>query len=105
VQLPLTESVSFKAALQRGNRLQIPRLFRWQYKMEANQVLKVYVRIEGSFGDESFLARMTKDGRLTIPKLALKLLQEGEEESLEGSVLEVTVEPADEQGEKPELNR
>jgi hypothetical protein len=72
--------------------------------MEACQVLRVNVRIAGSFVDEWFLARMTRDGRLTIPKLTLKLLQEGEEESLEGSVLEVTVEPADEQGEKPGLN-
>jgi len=56
--------------------------------------LKVYVRVEGSVGGEWFLVRMTKDGRLTIPGLALKLLQEGEEESLEGSVVEVTVEPA-----------
>ena len=102
--MPLTESVSFKAVLQKGSRVQIPRLFRWQYRMEANQVLKVNVRIAGSFVDERFLARMTRDGRLTIPKLTLKLLQEGKEESLEGCVLEVTVEPADEQGEKPELN-
>jgi len=70
--------------------------------MEADQVLKVYVGVEGSFGGEWFLARMAKDGRLTIPKLTLQLLQEGEEGSLEGSVLEVTVEPADEQGEKPQ---
>ena len=62
-------------------------------------MLRVNVRIAGSFGDEWLLARMTRDGRLTIPRLTLKLLQEGEEESLEGCVLEVTVEPADEQGE------
>jgi hypothetical protein len=61
--------------------------------------LKVYVRVAGSFGGGWFFARMTNDGRLTIPKLALKLLLEGEEESLIGSVIEVTVEPADEQGE------
>jgi len=96
--------VSFKAVLQRGNRVQIPRLFRWQYRMEACQVLRVDVRIARSFGGERFLARMTKDGRLTIPRLTLKLLQEGGEESLEGRVVEVTVEPAGEQGEKPELN-
>jgi hypothetical protein len=102
--LPLTESVNFKAVLQRGNRVQIPRLFRWQYRMEANQVLKVKVRIAGSFVDERFFVRMTRDGRLTIPRLTQKLLQEGGEESLEGCVLEVIVEPADEQGEKPELN-
>jgi hypothetical protein len=72
--------------------------------MEANQVLRVYFRIEGSFGGEKFLVRMAKDGRLTIPKLALKLLREGEEESLEGSVFEVTVEPVDEQGGERELH-
>jgi hypothetical protein len=72
--------------------------------MEACRVLRVDVRVAGSFGGEWFLARMTKDGRLTIPRLALKLLQEGGEGSLEGSVLEVTVEAADEQGEEPELN-
>jgi len=102
--LPLTESVSFKAVLQRGNRIQIRRLFRWQYRMEPDQVLRVTVSVAGSFGGEWFLARMTIDGRLTIPKLTLKLLQEDEGESLEGSVLEVTVEPADEQGLEPKPN-
>jgi hypothetical protein len=68
--------------------------------MEADQVMKVKVRVADSFVDESFLAKMTREGRLTIPKLTLRLIQEGEEQSLEGSVLEVTVEPAEEQGEK-----
>jgi hypothetical protein len=102
--LPLTESVSFKAVLQRGSRVQISRLSRLQYMMEACQVLRVDVRIGGSFVGEGFLAGMTRDGCLMIAKLALKLLLEGEEESLEGCVLEVTVEPADEQVEKPGLN-
>ena len=102
--MPLNESVSFKAVLQKGNRVQIPRLFRWQYRMEADQVLRVNVRVADSFAEEKFLARMARDGRLTIPKLTLKLLQEGEGGSLEGCVLEVTVEPADEQREKPEPN-
>jgi hypothetical protein len=35
--------------------------------------LKVYVRVAGSFRGGWFFARMTNDGRLTIPKLALKL--------------------------------
>jgi hypothetical protein len=72
--------------------------------MEACEVLRVNVRVAGGLVDERFLARMTRDGRLTIPKLTLKLLREGEEQSLEGCVLEVTVEPAHEQGEKPESN-
>lgn len=79
----------------------VGRLVRWQCKMEANQVLNVNVKVEGSFVDEWFLARMTRDGRLTIPRLALKLLQEGREESLEGCVLEVTLKSADDEGEKP----
>jgi hypothetical protein len=49
--------------------------------MEACQVLRVNVRVAGSFVGERFLARMTRDDRLTIPKLALRLLWEGEEES------------------------
>jgi hypothetical protein len=90
--MPLTESVDFKAVLQRGNRIQIPRLIRWQYRMEPDQVLKVKVKTE-SWREEEFYARMGKDGRLTIPKLTLELLQQ-EDESLAGSVLEVTLEPA-----------
>jgi hypothetical protein len=42
-------------------------------------MLRADVKIAGSFGDERFLARMTKDGRLTIPISTLKLLQEDEE--------------------------
>jgi hypothetical protein len=90
--MPLTESVDFKAILQKGNRIQIPRLIRWQYKMEPNQVLKVKVKTE-RWREEEFYARMGKDGRLTIPKLTLELLQQ-EDESLVGYVLEVTLEPA-----------
>ena len=72
--------------------------------MKADQVLIVTVRVAGSFCYEWFLVRMMKDGRLTIQKLALRLLQEGEEKSLEGRVLEVTVEPATGQVGKLDLN-
>ena len=91
----------FKAVLQRGNRVQVPRLLRWQYRMESSQVLSVEVRNMESFGTEKFLGRMLKDGRLTIPKLTLELLGGGEESSLVGAVLEVTLEPAEKQDEKP----
>jgi hypothetical protein len=55
-------------------------------------VLKVKVRTE-RWREEEFYACMGKDGRLTIPKLMLELLQR-EDESLVGYVLEVTIEPA-----------
>jgi hypothetical protein len=35
--LPLTERVEFKAVLQKGNRVQIPKLVRWRFKLETDQ--------------------------------------------------------------------
>lgn len=94
--MPLVRQVSFKAVLQRGNRVQVPKLVRWQFKMDASQVLEVSVKVAGSFvGREVFYARMNKDGRITIPRLTLEILDEGRKKSLEGSVLEVQVEPAE----------
>jgi hypothetical protein len=97
--VPLTEAVSFKALLQRGNRVQVPRLVRWQFKLEATQVLRVTVKIEAEFSSvsESFFGRMSGDGRITVPWLALFLLQKraNTEKSLTGLVFEVKIEPAE----------
>ena len=94
--------VSFKALLQRGNRVQVPRLVRWQFKLEVTQVLKVTVRIETEFSSvsESFYARMSGDGRITVPLLALVLLQKrvNANKSLTGFVFEVKIEPAEGSG-------
>jgi hypothetical protein len=90
--LPLTESVSFKAVLQKGNRIQIPRLVRWQFKLEPTQILKIRVEPEGLYLDEEFLGRMNNDGRITTPKLIMNLLKE-EEENLEGHVFKVMLTP------------
>ena len=94
--MPLTKQVSFKAALQRGNRIQVPKLIRWQFKLEPQQVLKVTVDLEElGYGTEEFYAKMGGDGRIAVPKLMLKLLQGEDEESLVGSVFEVKLEPAE----------
>ena len=98
--LPLTENVVFKAVLQRGNKVQVPRLLRWRYRMEPNQALMVEVRSLEFSWCERFLGRMRRDDRLTIPLLTLKLLRGDEEGNLEGYVLEVTLEPG-EADEKP----
>ena len=90
--MPLTESVSFKVVLQKGNRIQIPRLVRWQFKLEHTQILKIRVESEGPYLDEEFLGCMNKDGRITIPKLIVNLLKE-EETNLEGQVFRVTLNP------------
>jgi bifunctional DNA-binding transcriptional regulator/antitoxin component of YhaV-PrlF toxin-antitoxin module len=94
--VPLTESVSFKTVLQKGNRIQLPKLVRWKYKLEQNQILKVSVTALNFYGGwETFLATMDKSGRITVPKLVLRLLEEeAGEESLAGAVMEVNIEPA-----------
>ena len=95
--MPLTERVDFKAVLQKGNRVQLPKLVRWRFKLETSQVLKVTVTAVNVFGGwETFYCRMDKSGRITIPKLALKQLQSGRRDlqSLTGAVMEVRVEPA-----------
>jgi hypothetical protein len=92
--LPLAEKVAFKTVLQKGNRVQVPKLVRWQFKMEPEQVLKVGVHLMDSWlARQYFYAKMRRDGRLLIPKLTLALLQK-DENSLVGYVLEVTLEPA-----------
>ena len=76
--MPLTQKVSFKTMLQSGNRVQIPKVVRWQFKMDSEQVLKVTVNALNVFsGWETFYARMGRDGRITLPKLPRELLQAG----------------------------
>jgi bifunctional DNA-binding transcriptional regulator/antitoxin component of YhaV-PrlF toxin-antitoxin module len=74
--MPLTKLVTFKTKLERRNRIVIPRLFRLGYKMEPNEILSVSVRVFDSenYEEETFLTRMTSDGRLTIPKLTIQAL-------------------------------
>jgi bifunctional DNA-binding transcriptional regulator/antitoxin component of YhaV-PrlF toxin-antitoxin module len=94
--MPLTESVTFKTKLQRHNRIVVPRLLRWRYKMETGELLKANVRVFGSenYEEETFLAKMTSDGRLTIPKLTMDVLNQREQKNLTGCILEVTINPA-----------
>jgi hypothetical protein len=94
--MPLTKTVSFKAVLQKGNRVQVPKLIRWQFKLEPQQVLKVEVKPGGPFGnEETFYAKMNRDGRITIPKLTLELLTNEDEESLVGSIFKMELEPVE----------
>ena len=93
-------AVSFKALLQKGNRVQVPKLVRWEFKLEPAQVLRVSVKVETSqFASvlESFYGRISRDGRITVPLLTLVLLrQRGKiDVDLVGRVFEVKIEPAE----------
>ena len=95
--MPLTERVEFKAALQKGNRVQLPKLVRWRFKLETSQILKVTVTAVNVFGSwETFYGKMDKSGRMTIPKLALRQLQSRRRDlqSLTGAIMQVRVEHA-----------
>lgn len=91
--MPLTGRVTFKAMLKKRDLLYVPKLIRWQYKLEPSEVLKVTVSVVGEMGvRESFLGKIHKDGRIVIPKLQIALLRRNQP-SLEGFALEVTIEP------------
>lgn len=100
--MPLTHWVEFKAVIQRNLRLQIPVLVRWRFKLEPAEVFRVDLRI--GYHSEKFYARMSRDGRLTIPKvIAEEFLEEEEElEALFGYTAEVTLYPITEQVEEDE---
>ena len=94
--MPLTCSVSFKAVIGRGNRIQIPTLIRWEFKLESTQLLTVSIQSFGREVDEVFYAKMNKDGRITIPKINAELIktQLQTEGTLSEYAFEITLSPA-----------
>lgn len=78
--------------LQKKNRLQIPKLVMWQYKLDDSEVLKVTVSVVNLWGShESFVAKVQKGGRIVIPKFTIALLKH-DKPSLQGYPIEVTIE-------------
>jgi hypothetical protein len=93
--MPLTRRIYFNAILQKHNRIAVPKLMRWQFKMEADQILKVGVKLEAPFkATQNFYAKMSKDGRILIPMLTLALTSQEEKPDLAGHIFEITLEPA-----------
>ena len=91
--MPLTRKVTFQGIIERCSKVQVPKLIRCQFKIEYGQVLKVGVNaIDLGRGWQFFYTKMTKDGRIRIPRLALLVLQ-GEKPSLTGYIMEITLEP------------
>lgn len=92
--MPLDQRVTFKTVLKKNNLLQVPKIVKSHFKLDSSEVIKVTVSVVGLMGvRESFLAKMYKDGRIKIPPLILTLLKK-DAEKLDGSALEVTLEPA-----------
>jgi hypothetical protein len=92
--VPLDQKVTFPAIFEKGNRVQVPKVIMWQFKMEQTQLLKVGVSIKGTLDFQYFYARMDKQGRLHIPKLTLIIMAKEEKPNIAGQILEVKLEPA-----------
>ena len=87
--MPLTELVCFKTRLQKGNRVQVPKYVRWHYKLEPSQILEVTIHILGVWRlPQSFISRISKDGRILIPKVMIELFKDGKP-NLDNHVAEV----------------
>ena len=92
--MPLTEKVTFTTTLQSLNKIQIPKLIRWRFKIDSDQALKIGVNLLSMhMGWQFFYTKMRKDGRITVPNLVLSLMHEEKGKSA-GSPLDVTIEPA-----------
>jgi len=94
--MPLTRSVSFKVVIGKGNRIQIPTLIRWEFKLEPTQLLTVSVCLFGRGVNETFYTKMNKDGRITIPKINAEIIKTHlhKEETLSHYAFEITLRPA-----------
>ena len=90
--MPLTQRVTFKVQLQNQNRFQIPKVVRWQYKLEPSQPMRVSLRVFNAGVQESFLAKMLPDGRVTIPRLIIVEIMQTMPD-LKSNFIEVTLEP------------
>ena len=58
-----------------GNRVQVPVLVRWRFRLEAGEVLRVKVS-PARFGVRSvvFFARLQRGGRITVPRVEAEVL-------------------------------
>jgi len=61
----LQDSEQFLAKLQKGGRIQVPRLVRWKNRLEAGEIFVVKVFNSVS---QTFYGRFCMDGRISIPK-------------------------------------
>jgi len=63
--------------------------------MEPGELLTVYITPYNSesYQEEQFLAKMARDGRLTVPKLTMEVLKQRGGKNLTGTIMEVTISP------------
>lgn len=91
--LPVSEDTKFHAMLQRGNRVQVPVVVRWRFKLEPGEILKVGVKPLDTWHEEIFWAKLQKGGRITIPKRVREVLEAHVDRDMEpGELLKIVIE-------------
>jgi bifunctional DNA-binding transcriptional regulator/antitoxin component of YhaV-PrlF toxin-antitoxin module len=65
----------FLARVQRYGRVQVPVLIRWKHRLEAGEVLSVYIYFTRKVGREGFYVRMSGVVGLLFLRLLLKSLE------------------------------
>jgi hypothetical protein len=90
--LPLTEPIDIQTVLEKGNRVQIPKII--QYKIGPDQVLNVGLLPLNSHGSwRYFYAKMDKQGRIFVPKLTSERLVRENNQNLVGCIFQVRLLP------------
>ncbi len=91
--MPLTRRITFKTTFHESRRIHVPKIMRVQFAIETCEVLKVTLSVVGSVSmRESFLAKMHKNGCVSVPPLVEALLKRSEP-NLDGCPIEVVLEP------------
>jgi hypothetical protein len=73
--MPLTLQGTFKAIIRQKKPNTYPPLIRWEFKIEPTQIQAISVRQFKVGTQETFFAKMNKDGRITIPKIDAKIIK------------------------------
>ena len=66
---------TFHVRVQKALRLQVPRVLRWKYKLEAGMVFRVQVEKVDTCKSHTYLTRLQRSGRISIPKIAAEIIE------------------------------
>jgi bifunctional DNA-binding transcriptional regulator/antitoxin component of YhaV-PrlF toxin-antitoxin module len=75
------------------SRFQVPKYVQIKLNLEPNQILQVQINTGAWGGSQTFLSKITKDGRIIIPKLIMDLIN-SQKPTLDRQIIEVTLRPA-----------
>jgi bifunctional DNA-binding transcriptional regulator/antitoxin component of YhaV-PrlF toxin-antitoxin module len=93
--MPLTKKVEFRVKLEIGNRFQIPKLVRNQFKIETDQTLKVGAKTRTiTTNSLIFYAKMDRQGRIHIPKTIRDAIKLQSGSNWPELLYQITLEPA-----------